>query len=110
MSAVMLPQRLSSELPTTMIKKVFLFEVPSSTDWAPAPFPPFQPNAYFDVTGTIETKVAALRAFEGALKPHPHARSEQNVRALASVRGGTVGIAYAEAFFLARDLYLERSL
>ena len=109
MSAVMLPQRLSGNLAPTLIKKVFLFEVPSSTDWAPAPFAPFQPNAYFDVTRTIETKVAALRAFVGALKPHPHARSEANVRALASVRGGAVGVAYAEAFFLTRDLYLERS-
>jgi LmbE family N-acetylglucosaminyl deacetylase len=105
MSAVMLPQRLSRPLPPTLIKKVFLFEVPSSTDWAPAPFPAFQPNAYFDVTRAMETKLAALRAFEGALKPYPHARSEENVRALASVRGGAVGVPYAEAFFLARDLY-----
>jgi N-acetylglucosamine malate deacetylase 1 len=109
MSAVMLPQRMSSALPATLIKRIFLFEVPSSTDWAPAPFPPFQPNAYFEVTSTIEVKMAALRAFEGALKPHPHARSEQNVRALASVRGGAVGVACAEAFFLARDIQLEQS-
>lgn len=106
MSAVMLPQRGSSRLPPTLIKRVLLFEVPSSTDWAPAPFPAFEPNAFFDVTTTIETKLAALRSFEGALKPHPHARSEQNVRALASVRGGAVGVAHAEAFFLARDLFL----
>jgi LmbE family N-acetylglucosaminyl deacetylase len=105
MSAVMLPQRLSRDLPVTLIKKVFLFEVPSSTDWAPAPFRPFEPNAYFDVTRTIDTKLSALRAFEGALKPHPHARSDENVRALASVRGGAIGVAYAEAFFLARDVY-----
>ncbi|WP_454197119.1 PIG-L deacetylase family protein [Nocardia sp. Marseille-Q1738] len=109
MAAIMLPQRLSTELPLTLIKKVFLFEVPSSTDWAPAPFQAFQPNAYFDVTRSIETKLAALRAFEGALKPHPHARSEQNVRSLAGVRGGAVGVAYAEAFVLTRDLYLDRS-
>jgi N-acetylglucosamine malate deacetylase 1 len=105
MSAVMLPQRLSRNLPPTLIRKLFLFEVPSSTDWAPAPFAAFQPNAYFDITRTIETKLVALREFEGALKPHPHARSEENVRALASVRGGAVGVPYAEAFFLARDLY-----
>ena len=106
MAAVMLPQRLSSALAPTLIKKVFLFEVPSSTDWAPAPFATFAPNAFFDTTHTIERKMAALRAFEGALKPHPHARSEENVRALASIRGGAVGVAYAEAFFLARDLYV----
>lgn len=104
MAAVMLPQRQSRDLPVTLIKRVYLFEVPSSTDWSPPPFPAFEPNAYFDVTQTIEAKLHALRTFEGALKPHPHARSEENVRALARVRGGAIGVEYAEAFALVRDL------
>jgi LmbE family N-acetylglucosaminyl deacetylase len=104
MSAVMLPQRLSTNLPPTLVKRVYLFEIASSTDWAPPPFPAFQPNAFFDVTETFEEKMRALRIFEGALKPHPHARSEENVRALGRVRGGVVGVAYAEAFCLVRDL------
>ena len=97
MTAAMLPQRLSRDLPSTLIRRVYLFEIPSSTDWAPAPFPPFEPNAFFDVTGTFEAKMRALQQFEGALKPHPHARSEENMRALARVRGGAVGVEYAEA-------------
>jgi LmbE family N-acetylglucosaminyl deacetylase len=104
MAAVMLPQRQSRDLPATMIKRVYLFEVPSSTDWSPPPFVAFEPNSFFDVTDTIDDKMLALRTFEGVLKSHPHARSEENVRALASVRGGAVGVAYAEAFALVRDL------
>ena len=95
MAAVMLPQRLSGDLPPTLIKRVYLFEIPSSTDWAPAPFPSFQPNAFFDVTETMEDKMRALRAFEGALKPHPHSRSEENIRCLARIRGASVGVEYA---------------
>lgn len=104
MSAIMLPQRLSTDLPPTLIKRVYLFEIPSSTDWAPSPFPAFQPNAFVDVSRTFDDKMRALHAFEGALKPHPHARSEENVRSLARVRGGAVGVDYAEAFCLTRDL------
>jgi N-acetylglucosamine malate deacetylase 1 len=104
MSAVMLPQRLSTDLPADLIKRVYLFEIPSSTDWAPAPFEAFKPNAFFDVTATFEDKIRALQIFEGALKPHPHSRSEENVRALARVRGGAIGVPYAEAFCLVRDI------
>lgn len=104
MAAVMLPQRMSSPLPPTLIRRVYLYEVPSSTDWALAPGGGFQPNAWFDISATLERKMDALRAFEGALKPHPHARSEENVRALARVRGGAVGIEAAEAFVLVREL------
>jgi N-acetylglucosamine malate deacetylase 1 len=105
-AAVMLPQRLSRDVPPTLIKKVFLFEIPSSTDWAHAPQVSFRPNAFFDVSTTFQTKMAALRHFEGALKPHPHSRSEENIMALARLRGAQVGIELAEAFCLVRDLYL----
>jgi LmbE family N-acetylglucosaminyl deacetylase len=105
-AAVMLPQRLSRDLPPTLIKRVFLFEVQSSTDWAHAPQVSFRPNAFFDVTRTFQTKMAALRHFDGALKPYPHSRSEKNITALAQLRGAQVGIELAEAFCLIRDLHL----
>jgi LmbE family N-acetylglucosaminyl deacetylase len=103
-AAVMLPQRLSRDLPVTLIKRVYLFEIPSSTDWSLAPNESFRPNSFFDVAETFGTKISALRHFEGALKPYPHSRSEENITALARVRGGAVGLEMAEAFFLARDL------
>jgi LmbE family N-acetylglucosaminyl deacetylase len=104
MAAVMLPQRLSSELLPTMISRVFLFESLSSTDWAPPISESFRPNSFFDVSSTFEAKLSALEAFEGALKPFPHSRSLENVRNLAGLRGAQVGFELAEAFTLVRDL------
>ena len=104
MTAVMLPQRMSSDLPATMIERVYVFEILSSTDWSPATFPSFQPNSFFDVAATLETKIAALENFEGALKPAPHSRSAANLRNLARLRGAQIGIEAAEAFMLVRDV------
>jgi N-acetylglucosamine malate deacetylase 1 len=105
MAAVMLPQRLSRQnMAPTMIRKVFLCEVLSSTDWAPPTEPAFQPNAFVDVSSTFAKKIEALEHFEGAMKPFPHSRSVENVRHLAHVRGAQVGIELAEAFVVVRDL------
>jgi len=103
-AASMLPQRLSSDLDPTMIKRLYLFEILSSTDWAPPIGEAFRPNSFFDVAASFEAKVAALDAFEGALKPFPHSRSRENVRNLANLRGAQAGFALAEAFVLIRDL------
>jgi LmbE family N-acetylglucosaminyl deacetylase len=104
MAAMMLPQRLSSDLPPAQIKRVYLFEILSSTDWAPPCGPAFQPNSFFNVRETFATKIAALDAFDGALKPFPHSRSRENLRHLAYLRGAQVGVEMAEAFVLVRDL------
>jgi N-acetylglucosamine malate deacetylase 1 len=106
MAAVMLPQRLSRpNMPPTMIRRVSLCEVLSSTDWAPPTEPAFQPNAFVDVSSTFAKKIAALEHFEGAMKPFPHSRSVENVRHLAHVRGAQVGIELAEAFMVVRDVW-----
>jgi LmbE family N-acetylglucosaminyl deacetylase len=104
MAALALPQRLSTDMPPSMIERVFLFEILSSTDWAPTTMEAFRPNSFFDVAETFETKVAALNAFEGAMKPFPHSRSVENVKHLAHLRGAQVGMELAEAFVLIRDL------
>jgi LmbE family N-acetylglucosaminyl deacetylase len=104
MAAAMVPQRLTQDVPVTLVKRIYLFEIPSSTGWAQPPFLAFQPNSYFDVAATIADKMQALRTFEGALKPYPHAHSEEKLVALAQMRGGAVGVPYAEAFCLVREL------
>lgn len=106
LAASMLPQRLSSDLNPTMISKIFLFEILSSTDWAPPVGDGFRPNSFFDVSATFAAKLEALEAFQGALKPFPHSRSRENVRNLASLRGAQVGLELAEAFSLIRDVNL----
>jgi len=106
MAAVRLPLRMSRGLEPTLIRRVYLFEVPSSTDWSSPVDPPFRPNSFFDASPTMDDKMAALDAFEGALKPHPHSRSRENVRNLAQMRGAQVGLELAEAFCLVHDLNL----
>jgi LmbE family N-acetylglucosaminyl deacetylase len=105
MAAVLLPQRLTRNLPVTMVRKVMLCEVVSSTDWAAPVGPAFEPNTFFDVSKTFERKLAALAHFEGAMKPFPHSRSLENVRHLAHVRGAQVGIELAEAFMQVREVH-----
>jgi len=104
MAAVSLPMRMSRDLPVTMIERVYLCEIPSSTDWASPRDPAFRPTSFFDVSTTFDAKLDALEAFEGALKPPPHSRSRDNVTHLAHVRGAQVGLALAEAFELVRDI------
>lgn len=104
MAALMLPQRLTRDLPPTMIRKVFLCEVLSSTDWALPTEPAFQPNAFVDVSSTFSTKIDALQHFQGAMKPFPHSRSIENVKHLAHLRGARVGLELAEAFAVVRDV------
>lgn len=104
MAAIRLPQRLTRDLPPAMIRKVFLFEVLSSTDWAPPTEPAFQPNAFVDVAATFDEKIAALQHFEGAMKPFPHSRSIENVKHLAHLRGAQAGVELAEAFVVVRDV------
>lgn len=104
MAACLLPQRMSTELPQNLIERIYVFEILSSTDWAPATFETFRPNAFFDVSRTIDRKVEALEHFEGALKPFPHSRSSESVRDLARLRGAQVGLHAAEAFFVAKEV------
>lgn len=105
MAAIMLPQRLThDDLPVTMIRRVSLCEVASSTDWAPSSAPAFQPNLWVDVAKTLDRKLAALEHFRGAMKPAPHSRSLENVRRMAQVRGAQAGIPAAEAFVTVREL------
>jgi LmbE family N-acetylglucosaminyl deacetylase len=106
MAAVRLPQRLSTDLPVTMIRKVLLCEVLSSTDWSLPAGPQFHPNTFFDVSSSFERKIEALEHFTGAMKPSPHSRSIENVRHLAHMRGAQIGVELAEAFELVREVHL----
>lgn len=106
MAAVRLPQRMSTDLPMTMIRKIFLMEVLSSTDWTTPVDTPFRSNCHVDISSTFEDKMRALRCYANALKPDPHSRSEANIEAHARMRGAEVNVEKAESFFVVRDLIL----
>ena len=84
---------------------VHQFEVPSSTEWAFQRFEPvFRPNLFVAVGETLETKVAAMAAYESEARPFPHPRSADALRALAHRWGAATGLGAAEAFETVRDL------
>jgi len=91
--------------PGCPVKELLFFEVPSSTEWRPpCSDQMFAPDVFYDITGTLPTKLDALQAYEKELRPFPHPRSLKAVEALATWRGATVGVSAAEAFMLGRRI------
>lgn len=80
------------------LKGLFFMEVLSATDWAFAGTDRFSPDTFYPIAQTLDRKIMALRAYEGVMRPFPHPRSEEVIRALAAYRGGQAGLLNAEAF------------
>ena len=92
-------------LPGQPVRKILAYETLSETEWA-APFgdDTFIPTVFNDVSAYLELKLRALSCFQSQMRPFPNSRSLEAVRALAMLRGATVGCAAAEAFHLVRDI------
>lgn len=87
------------------IKKIYAFEVPSSTEWSFGQFQSaFQPNVFVDITDTLETKIKAMAVYESETRPFPHPRSFEAIRNIARRWGSMVGLKASEAFMLVRDV------
>ena len=89
---------------TTFIKKLLMYEVPSSTEQSP-PLQEnaFLPNYYVNIKQYIDKKIEAYRCYDTEKRHHPHPRSEEAIKILAQKRGIEIGFNYAEAFVLLRD-------
>jgi LmbE family N-acetylglucosaminyl deacetylase len=93
--------------PTTRFapKTIYAYETLSETNWnAPYLTPGFAPNVFVDISDYLELKIEAMQAFATQVKPPPHERSVEALRALATLRGATVCREAAEAFVLIRQL------
>ena len=86
-------------------RAIYAYETLSETNWnAPFLAPGFAPNVFTDISGSLDRKLQAMRTFASQLKPAPHERSLETLRALATLRGSTVGCEAAEAFVLVRQI------
>ena len=84
------------------VKKVYAFEVMSSTEWR---FPlSFSPNVFFDIGDTIDIKIKSMRCYQSELCEYPHPRSLEAIKIRAQDWGSKVGVFYAEAFQLIREI------
>ena len=84
------------------VQKLLCYETLSSTE--AAAYPGFTPTAFNDISPYLEQKIKIMEMYEtegqGDLMP----RGASAIRALARHRGATIGVEYAEAFSLVREL------
>lgn len=87
------------------VPRVLAYEIASSTEWAFQKFQPvFHPQVFFDVSGFMDKKLAAMAVYESETRPSPHPRSPEALRALALRWGAASGLDAAEAFDLVREV------
>ena len=85
------------------IKTILTMEILSETDFG-RPEMPFYPNYFVDISNYIEKKIEALKIYDTEMGRHPFPRSEENIKALAVLRGAMAGVPYAEAFRLIKKI------
>jgi len=90
-------------VPVNSVKIIKMFEIPTSTEWSfPGIAEVFLPTCFVDVSETLAIKLKGLEIYRSEMRSFPHARSIENVEALAVVRGTSVGLESAEAFMIGR--------
>jgi LmbE family N-acetylglucosaminyl deacetylase len=90
------------------IREILMYECLSETEFAPALSENvFQPNCFVDISNEISDKIKLMNIYSSEIGKHPFPRSEKNIKALATLRGATIGVEYAEAFQLIKSLRIE---
>lgn len=90
--------------PGCSVKTIMAFEVLSSTEWVDPTSSAFTPNIFVNISDYMDAKLIVLDAYKAEMRPSPHSRSLQGIQHLAGHRGHSVGVKYAEAFILIRDI------
>ncbi len=85
------------------LRTVYSYEIPTTTRCNIATR--WQANRYVDIGPFIEPKLAAMGAYRSELRDPPHPRSLDAIRAFARERGAALGLGYAEAHMLVRDVW-----
>lgn len=87
------------------VRRLLCYETLSSTEAAPPESSGgFAPNVFIDVSDEIEQKIEIMKIYESEIQPDPLPRGVSAIRALARFRGATIGVDYAEAFMLVREI------
>lgn len=90
------------------IERILMMETLSETDFAPSlPSQSFIPNVFVDISDFIEKKCEIMSIYKSEIAPPPFPRSLENIKALALLRGSTMGgersPTYAESFMLLKE-------
>ena len=90
-------------VPESPVSGIYAFETVSSTEWQTAG-EAFRPQRWVDIEPFLGSKLRALEAYEAEMRPFPHARSREAVKALARTRGAAAGLNAAECFMVVREV------
>lgn len=91
-------------MPGGSVREIYSFEVMSSSEWATPFAAPFLSTHYVDISGHLEAKLEALKAYQLEMRNAPHSRSMEHMESLARHRGYTVGVEAAESFMTIRTI------
>lgn len=84
---------------------IYAYETLSETNFLLRPDDPgFRPNLFEDITGYLDRKIAIMGEFEGEMGDFPFPRSEECLRALATLRGSQANCRAAEAFMILKEI------
>lgn len=87
------------------VRRLLCFETLSSTDAAPPVRErAFLPTVLVDVSAHLERKVTVMALYATEAQPDPQPRGPEAIRAQARARGAAMGVRYAEAFMLVREV------
>ena len=87
------------------IKKIYMVETLSETEFAPSVSDEsFIPNSFVDISKYMKKKIQIIKVFKTEIYKHPFPRSVKNIKALATYRGATCGVKYAESFVLLKEI------
>ncbi len=87
------------------VREIYVFEVPSSTEWAFHQFEPhFRPNVFMEISETLSLKIKAMSLYKTESRIFPHPRSPEMMQAIARRWGSVAGCEAAEAFELIRAI------
>lgn len=82
------------------VEKILFFEIVSSSHQFHNKHNQFVPNYFVDISKFVKKKENLLKQYKFELRKAPHSRSNKNINSLSIVRGGVVGVNYAEAFYV----------
>jgi LmbE family N-acetylglucosaminyl deacetylase len=87
------------------VQRLLSFECLSSTNAAaPLHSDVFVPNVFKEITAYIEDKIEIMNLYKTEIEADPFPRGPLAIKALARYRGATIGVDYAEAFMLIREV------
>ncbi|KQL56491.1 MULTISPECIES: PIG-L deacetylase family protein [Bacillaceae] len=85
------------------LKAIYAYETLSETEWnIPTVDNAFIPNAWTDISETIDDKLRAMSEFKSQVKEFPNPRSLEAIESLSKFRGSTICVRNAESFMVVR--------